>query len=265
MPVIKHNQVPVIAEYFGEDYFAVAKSVSISYAASLEPSRILAPNQNNNFRIGGPTATKISINMVADKPSQYPFPSLLFEALTGDRAALLKIGSSQFSSCYCSSARIDISPFAPILISAEFISNNPPINQPFVGTTNEPPSSSLSHGYKTLITNGDLLSDKNYSSISYQVSCNRTPVFNLGEKFAQKMFLDSVEKELSIKATNIGNFIDYTGYGDVISIDVKADDNSSIFIQPLSMSSNSRIVSQNISMEEGGILAGDISLREIVL
>ena len=79
------------------------------------------------------------------------------------------------------------------------------------------------------------------------------------------MFLDSVEKELSIKATNIGNFIDYTGYGDVISIDVKADDNSSIFIQPLSMSSNSRIVSQNISMEEGGILAGDISLRETLL
>jgi hypothetical protein len=31
------------------------------------------------------------------------------------------------------------------------------------------------------------------------------------------------------------------------------------------MSSNSRIMSQNISIAEGGILAGDISLREIVL
>lgn len=265
MPVIKYNEVEIQAEYLNEDYLAAASSASISYNAALEASRFLAPNQNNNFRIGGPLAAKISINMIADKRDQYSFPSLLFGALTGNNSVLLKVGASQFSSCYCNSARVDISPFSPISISAEFVSYNPPVDIPFAAYSSDSNIGSVSHGHKTIITNGSLLSDKNYSAISYQVSCNRTPVFNLGQKNAQSVFLDSVEKELTIKATNIGNFIDYSGYGDLISIDVKADNNQSVFFAPLSMSANSRIVSQNLSMEEGGILAGDITLREIVL
>ena len=269
MPVLKHSETPVIIQHNNVNYTGTTSSASISYNAALESSRILAPNQNNNFRIGGPLAAKISLNFIASSgDNSSSVANLILNTLTGNQSGNIKIGESIFSGCYLNSASVEISPFAPVSVSAEFTSTNMIVNSGFAAS-----SSSISnidhdavcHGHTTYINNGNSLSDKNYAAISYRVSCNRTPVFNLGQKLAQNMFLDSVEKELVIKATNIGNFIDYSGYGDVISIDLKNNNQQSIVYPNLSMSANSRIVSQNLSMEDGGILAGDIALKEVVL
>lgn len=269
MPVIKHNETPVVIQHNSIGYTGLSSSASISYSASLEPSRILAPNQNNNFRINGPLAAKISLNIIGSSGAFIRSVSdLIINTLTGDQNSDIQIGGSIFSGCYLNSASVEISPFAPVSVSAEFTSTNMLINTGF--QTGQTVTSvlnyrAIAHGHTTIVNSGSALSDGNYAAISYRVSCNRTPSFTLGQKLAQNMFLDSVEKELSIKATNIGNFIDYSGYGDVISIECRNAFGNPIFSPPLSMSSNSRIVSQNLSMEEGGILAGDISLREVVL
>lgn len=271
MPVIKYSQTPVIIVSDSGDNIVTANSATVSYAASLEPSRILAPNQNNNFRIGGPLTTKISFSFVACRDgTSITTANLLLNTLTGNtQVQSIRIGASEFYDCFCNSASVDISPFAPVIVSAEFTSNSMPVDQPFAAQAGLPYSDNLNgtlaHGYNTVVSNGTLLSDQNYESISYRVSCARTPTFVLGGTFANTMFLDSVEKEVSIKATNIGNFIAYSGYGDAINIDVKNDLGASIFTPPLSMSSNSRIVSQNLSISENSILAGDISLREVIL
>jgi hypothetical protein len=269
MPVIKYSQTPITISYDG-DVYVTANSASVSYAAPLEASRILAPNQNNNFRIGGPLATRISFNFVACNKTSYNAANLLLTTLVGDTPVqTIKVGASEFYDCFCTSASVDISPFAPVNISAEFVSNNMPVDVPFSPETGpaltEDLTGYLAHGYNTVIVNGDALSDQNYESISYKVNCSRTPTFVLGQSLASNMFLDAVEKELNIKATNIGNFINYSGYGDIIDIDVRNDLGNSIFVSPLSMSSNSRILSQNLSMSENSILAGDISLREVIL
>lgn len=268
MPVIKHNETPVVIQHNSIGYTGLSSSASISYSASLEPSRILAPNQNNNFRINGPLAAKISLNIIGSSGAFIRGVSnLILNTLTGDQSSDIRIGGSIFSGCYLNSASVEISPFAPVSVSAEFTSTNMLINtglqtgQPITNLNTQ----AIAHGHNVIVNSGSALSDGNYAAISYRVSCNRTPSFTLGQKLAQNMFLDGIEKELSIKATNIGNFIDYSGYGDVISIECRNGFGNAIFSPPLSMSSNSRIVSQNLSMEEGGILAGDISLREVVL
>ena len=268
MPVIKYSQTPITIVYDG-DIYVTANSASVSYGASLEPSRILAPNQNNNFRIGGPLAAKISFSFVACNKTSYNAANILLNTLTGVTSSSIRIGTSEFNDCFCTSASVDIAPFAPVIVSAEFTSTNMLVNQPFEPEAGPPHTEELNgylaHGYNTIVSNGTLLSDQNYESISYRVSCGRTPRFVLGQTISDYMFLDSVEKEVSIKATNIGNFIDYSGYGDVMSINVKNDLGTGIFTPNLSMSSNSRIVSQNLSMSENSILAGDISLREVIL
>jgi len=269
MPVIKHNETPVVIQHNSIGYTGLSSSASISYSASLEPSRILAPNQNNNFRINGPLAAKISLNIIASTGFNIrSLSNLILNTLTGDQSSNIQIGGSIFSGCYLNAASVEISPFAPVSVSAEFTSANMLINTGFQTGQNITAivnPRTIGYGYTTIINSGSALSDQNYATVSYRVSCNRTPSFTLGQKLVQNMFLDGVEKELSIKATNIGNFIDYSGYGDVVSIECRSNAGFDIFSPPLSMSSNSRIVSQNLSMEEGGILAGDISLREVVL
>lgn len=268
MPVIKYSQTPITLAYNGDNLIA-ANSASVSYAASLEPSRILAPNQNNNFRINGPLAAKISFSFIACVDESFQAANIILNDLTGNVSSSIKIGDSQFSNCFCNSASVEISPFAPVIVSAEFTSSDMIVDQAFAPATGAPNTEELNgflaHGYNTVVSNGALLSDQNYESISYRVSCARTPTFVLGQDKSTNMFLDGVEKEVSIKATNIGNFIAYSGYGDTINIDVKNDLGASIFTPNLSMSSNSRIVSQNLSISENSILAGDISLREVIL
>ena len=268
MPVIKYSQTPITLVYSG-NHGVTANSATVSYAASLEPSRILAPNQNNNFRINGPLAAKISFSFVACNKASYNAADILLNYLTGTGSSSIRIGNSEFSGCFCNSASVEIAPFAPVIVSAEFTSTNMIVNQAFAAAAGAPDTGELNgflaHGYNTIVSNGSLLSDQNYESISYRVSCARTPTFVLGQSKSTNMFLDGVEKEVSIKATNIGNFIDYSGYGDSINIDVRNDLGASIFSPNLSMSANSRIVSQNLSISENSILAGDISLREVIL
>jgi hypothetical protein len=270
MPVIKYNEALVRIEEVGiGDIIVPANSVSIAYAASLEPSRILAANQNNNFRIGGPLAAKITMSFLACNTGSNNAANYLINTLTGNQGVYIGVADRVFYRCYCNSTSVDITPFAPITVSAEFVSYDMETNVPFGPDISyqDDLNGYLAHGHNTIISNGTALSDGNYGAISYRVNCGRTPSFTLGQTEAQteNIFLDSVEKEVSIKATNIGNFIDYSGYGDTITIDVKDDSGTSIFTPPLSMSANSRIVSQNLSITEGEILAGDISLREVIL
>jgi hypothetical protein len=269
MPVIKYNEARIrIGEGSIGDIIIPANSVSVAYAASLEPSRILAANQNNNFRIGGPLAAKITMSFLACNTGSNNAANYIINTLTGNQeGTFIGVANHTFSQCRCTSASVDIAPFAPITVSAEFVSYNMATGtiEPVTPSYEDDLNGYLAHGHNTIISNGTALSDGNYGAISYRVNCGRTPSFTLGQTLAQTIFLDSVEKEMSIKATNIGNFIDYSGYGDTISIDVKDDSGTSIFTPPLSMSANSRIVSQNLSITEGEILAGDISLREVIL
>jgi hypothetical protein len=280
MPVIKYDQAIAAASFDTIEYFVFpASNISITAQSSLQAGRILAPNQNDNFRIAGQSVSKISLNfLVSMGDVEIPglglfstnFAQIIFNQLTGfDKLAVMEFGGNSFFDCYLDSASIQISNFAPVSISAEFTCLGDPIGSPIVpfggGTVELNNTSGIAYGFNTQITSGTLLSDSNRESITYKVDCNRTYSTSIGQTDPNGIFLDSVEKEINIKSTNIGNYIDYRSYGDVINIDPKNASGQSIISGGFGMSSNSRIMSQNISIAEGGILAGDISLREIVL
>jgi hypothetical protein len=294
MPVIKYDQAIVYASQGSSEFIFPASNISISAQSSLQAGRILAPNQNDNFRIAGPSVSKISLTFLASKGEvgygystifyvfgeavegtayntyDSNFAQLIFNQLTGfDKLTVLKFGKNVFSGCYLDSASIQISNFAPVTVSAEFTCLNAPTGLPIipdtVGKIIASNHGDIAYGFNTQITNGTLLSDSNRDTITYKVDCNRTYSTAIGQINPNNIFLDSVEKEINIKSTNIGNYIDYRSYGDAINIDPKNASGQSIISGGFGMSSNSRIMSQNLSIAEGGILAGDISLREIVL
>lgn len=259
----------------GNYYAAPANQTSISYQNQLQNTRSLAPNQAGNFRIGGPLTAKINVscyvcNLSGADGVSFNFFSGIFADLTGDVSTHFIIGGTVFDRCYLDSASVEITPFGPISMSAEFTCLSPPTGVP-LDVANPGWSSAdnlkdhMAYGYYTQITNGTLLSDANRESINYKVACGRTYSYAIGGIEASNVFLDSVEKELSIKATDIGTFINYESYGDVISIKPRNSLGQNMITTGLFMTSAAKIMSQNLSIQEGGNLAGDISMREVIL
>jgi hypothetical protein len=119
------------------------------------------------------------------------------------------------------------------------------------------------YGHSVLVDDAeDSLSDNIKDSISYSVSCSRTPVYTIGSILPQKFFLDSLEKEISIKSTNINRFIDQDGYDSSILIDLK--DETGRKITSISLE-RVRLNSQNLTIQEGDTLTAEIKAKEVVL
>jgi len=273
MSVITYQNIPVIASSpRGNFYYAAATNATISAQNRLEASRILAPNQNNNYRIGGELNSKISITFAAVNKSKgsdtWNFASGVLNDLTGQSGTNIIIGGNTFSGCYLESVSLDIAPFSPVMVSADFTCLNPPTGTAFSGSGvgfTDNLTDSIAYGFYTVITNGTTFSDANRESISYKINCDRSYTTSIGRTSPNNAFLNGVEKELNIKCHNIGAYINYSGYGGIINIDPKNISGQSIVSGGFGMSANCKLVSQNISVQEGDVLMADISLREVVL
>ena len=58
------------------------------------------------------------------------------------------------------------------------------------------------YGHSVSLISGTGLSEASKDSISYSITCGRTPRYTLGSINANLMFLDSLEEDISIKSTN---------------------------------------------------------------
>lgn len=265
----------------GQSFMAPASSVSISHQGQLEESRLLAANQNNNFRISGPAVTKIAVNFpLCNKflgndtgSTSYNLLSGLLTYLTGATGTTINIGPNSFLACYLDKVSVTISPFAAIMCSADFTCTNSSLieNNPFAssGSSNngESLSNYLGYGNNVSISGGSAFSEGNQNEISYTLSMNRTYQTSIGSAYPTNIFLDSIMKEMTIKDTNIYRFINYSGgTGDIMTVIPKTA--SGVAMLPsgaMSFSQASRVMNQNISISAGSIAAADISIKEMVL
>ncbi len=276
MPVITYRDLRVTV-LDSEDYFydrVPVSSISISTQNQLQPSRILANKQNNNFRIGGELKTKISLTFAAcvSALANFNLASGMLEDLTGTKYIQnLRIGMSDFSDCYLDSVSMDINNFGPVMVTAELTCLRPPSNTSLqIDSTDYAGGlynvvDYLAYGNNTNVSGGAVLSDGNIETLSYKVMCDRSYTTSIGQTVPNNVFLNQVEKQLSIKARNIGEFMDYESYGGAINIKPQTPNGDFISEDGFSLSANARIISQNLSVQEGDILAGDIVLSEVVL
>ena len=111
---------------------------------------------------------------------------------------------------------------------------------------------------------GTGLSETTRDSISYSITCGRSPRYSIGSINTDKVFLDSLEKDISIKSTNITKFINYTGYDDAISIGLKDETGANALSSDIQFSA-ARILGQSLSVSEGDTLVAEIKAKEVVL
>jgi len=277
MPAISHQNVPVYLSTGGGFTPILAQSVSIQYQNKLRPNRVLNSSQSTqfeNYGIDGPMDASISLAFYAETSGSGA--KYCLETLTGNTSGSLLIGGVPFNACYLNSASVNIQPFAPIIINADFICHNPTTGETWSKngagvnrTVTEIPNVSnytqkIVYGHSVSLISGTGLSESTRDSISYSVSCGRTPRYTIGSINTDRVFLDTLEKEISIKSTNITKFINYTGYDDAISIGLRDETGLNALSSNIQFSA-ARILGQSLSISEGDTLATEIKAKEIVL
>jgi len=277
MPAISHQNVPVYLSTGGGFTPILAQSVSIQLTNKLKPNRTLTSSQSTQFDrygIDGPMDASISLAFYAETSGSGA--KYCLETLTGNTSGSLLIGGVPFNACYLNSASVNIQPFAPIIINADFICHNPTTGETWSKngagvnrTVTEIPNVSnytqkIVYGHSVSLISGTGLSESTRDSISYSVSCGRTPRYTIGSINTDRVFLDTLEKEISIKSTNITKFINYTGYDDAISIGLRDETGLNALSSNIQFSA-ARILGQSLSISEGDTLATEIKAKEIVL
>jgi hypothetical protein len=263
-------------------YYMPANSVSISHAAKLQPQAVLIQNQPPEMRLAGAFETKIQATFpicnkfANDDPSEdsFNFASGVIANLTGDSPTDLYIGDSSqvFGDCYVDNYSIQIAPFQSAVMSVNFTCTDPITGLPFVGSSTFATPSGLTnkfaYGHLSEIVGGSEFSDSNQSSISYSVDCKRTYSFALSpaQRTVENVFLDEINKKISIKATNINNFITESGSSSTIRVDLKNESNELVLpTGAIFISSRGRLNTQNLTMQAGGFLEADVTIDEAVL
>lgn len=284
MATIKYQNIPfkmprpdVVGDKF---YYMPANNVAINHSAKLNRQAVLAANVPPEMRLAGALETKIQASFpICNKfanndPSDdsFNFASGVLSYLTGDSPVDLHIGEKVFSGCYLDSCSIKIDPFQSATMSTSFTCTEPVTGVPFLGTGVFASPTGLSptfaYGHLAEIVGGQEFSDSNQSSISYSVECRRAYSFavSLNKKTVERVFLDEINKTLSIKATNVDNLISETGIASTIEINLKNESNTEVLPpQSIMISSKGRLNAQNLSINAGGFLNADITIDEAVL
>lgn len=277
MPAISYKNVPIYLSTGGGYTPILAQNVSIQYQNKLKPNRTLTSSQSTQFEtygIDGPMDAAISFAFYAETSGSGA--KYCLETLTGNTSGNLLIGGVPFSGCYLNSAAVNIQPFMPVIISADFICHNPATGSTWDKDNNNAPRTiteipnisnyarKIVYGHSVSLISGTGLSEATKDSISYSVSCSRTPRYSLGSVNTDRMFLDSLEKDISIKSTNITKFINYTGYNDAISIGLMDETGANALASNIQFSA-ARILGQSLSVLENETLAAEIKAKEVIL
>jgi hypothetical protein len=125
------------------------------------------------------------------------------------------------------------------------------------------------HGLTTRMTGAVANLPTTKTSIEVNVDCQRTPVYTLGNKTPTSVILNSVERTTTVEGENIGTAITLSGAN---------PGSTNIYFQPLDNNDapreeahmlkfdiNGRIVSQDLSIPQNGIVNGRVVIKEIIL
>ena len=297
---IQYTNVPVFANFSNintapttgavtRDLLA-ANSVSINFDTQLEPRKYLGRNPiRNDYAPTGPLQAKLSISwfpLIGENAGSRPMSQTGVLGLTGDflTGHQIRVGNFLFKDCYLNSYSIQITPYQPVSFTADF--NSFDVNNiegtEFTGMARAPSLLSgagtgtyfeAMHALAVGVTGNLEPLPQSKKSIQISTSCSRSAVYTIGSKIPERVFLNSVERTVTVEGENVGSIIDFNGSGDgkkidfkfspfryVVtgdSFDPKADHNRQLVITV-----SGKISAQSLSVQPGNTLNGSVTIRE---
>ena len=192
--------------------------VDVSYNTTHSPKRKLGSTiaSDDQFGFGGALTADISVDCIIQTGLAGGF-DFLADANQDDYVTI-RIGHNQFNKCYATAVSVNVEPFIPVSLSAKFVSLDPPTEvqisgdpTPYRGGEIPISSNDIVYGHTVIVGDGPNILNDVQSSISFNRTYSRTPIYQLGSINADTMLLDGVEEELSVSSTGVESLIGLSG------------------------------------------------------
>lgn len=295
---IKYTDIPVFANFQspntapsivgGNSDLLAANSVNISFESQLEPRKYLGKSAiSNDYSPAGPLQAKIGLSwypMIGENTNSRLISQTGVLALTGDfpTGFQIQVGNFLFKDCHLNSYNIQITPYQPIVFSADFNSYN--VNDiegtSFTGSGNAPALLQAVgtgayfdalHALAVGVTGNLQPIPQSKKNIQISTTCSRTPVYVIGEKIPEQVILNSVERTVNIEGENVGEIIDFNGSGDGTSLKLRFSP-FRYFITGTNFNPKTdyafeiqisgKIAAQNLTADPNNTLNGSVAIRE---
>jgi hypothetical protein len=256
--------------------YVPALSANVNFNAQLQGKRFLGQDvtSTDQFKTAGAREATISINSVLD-----PFADSAFafaKSSNQDAFFPIRIGNNTYQKCYLNSFSLSVDNFAPVTMSANFVSLDPPTGgnisgdaTPYGGSAIPFDSDDIVYGYTCSISNPTQAVGNVQYTVNYAKNFSRTAVYNLGAANASSMLLDSVESEMTIESTGLSSLIDFSGgaISSSVVLSLKNIDGTALStnLPNVGMLNGSRVVTQSYNIEGSDTVNTRAAIKQIDL
>ena len=275
------NTSAVNTGFTGSIDYIPATQADVSFSSSLSPKRNLGVDvsSTDQFTVDNALSADITINSLIHPTLEQGFRYLSGTAAAQDAFVPIQIGNNLYKKCYPQNITISVEPFAPITISASFVSLDPPTGSKIDGNDNDvvkdlldpPPISGdrFAYGYTSSVLNAENVVGNVQSQISFTRNYNRTPVYGIGSPSPTSMLLDGIEEEVSITSTGLQSFINLSGNALSSEMQLFIKDTDDSISDPIkniiNMPVGSRVSTQGYSSQGGDSVSATATIKNIKL
>ena len=274
-----NTEASINTGFTGRIDYIPATRASVDFNSSSNAKRNLGVDvvSTDQFTIDQALSANISIDSFLHPDLEEGFRYLSGTATAQDSFVPIQIGENIYKKCYPQNITISVEPFAPITISASFVSLDPPIGEQIVGDQRSSGQTAITpisgdrfaYGYTSSVTNAENVVGNVQSQISFTRSYNRTPVYGIGSPSPTSMLLDGIEEEMSITSTGLQSFINLSGdtLNSQVQIFIKDVDDSmdDLIKKVINMPAGSRVSTQGYSSQGGDSVSATATIKNIKL
>ena len=196
-----------------------------------------------------------------------------------DDFVTMKLGSGIYNKCYAKDVSLSVSPFAPVILQANFVSLDPVTGGTITGDTDAygggvPPLDTdlIVYGHTCSVNdNADVLGQVQ-SQINFKRTYTRTPIYGLGSVNASSMLLDGVEEEISVSSTGLNTLIGFSGekLTSLLQVDLKMQGGVGIGTQSpivdlIKFPAGARVLTESYSVQGGETIQTTATIKQVKL
>ena len=283
---LSYSEFPVYISQVGVGKTAIsevtgyipATQASVNYNTNHSPNRKQGKTiaSDDQFGFNDALTADISVNCILHTGMLSGLKFL--EDTNQDNFVSIQLGSGLYGKCYAQDVSVDVVPFAPVTLKANFVSLDPATDQQISGDPNvyqgigiTTHSDAVAYGhtcsFRSAPTN---VLNNTQSQINFKRTYNRTPVYSIGSVNASEMLLDGVEEEININSTGLQNLINFSGDRLTTPLIVNlCGIGGTIVMQEtkdlISFTNGSRLLAESFSTQGGETLTTSATIKQIKL
>lgn len=259
--------------------YVPATQLNVSYSTSSSARRKLGKSvdSSDQFAFGGALSADISVSCLLQSGMLSGLDFLL--DANQDDFVNIKLGSGIYNQCYVKDVSLSISPFEPVVLSANFVSLDPAVGGSITGDGNayggqEPPleSDGIVYGHTCSISDTDDVLGQVQSQINFNRTYTRTPIYGLGSVNASSMLLDGVEEEMSVSSTGLNTLINFSGekLTNQLNVDLKIQGavgigTSTPIADLIKFPAGARVLTESYSAQGGAAIQTTATIKQVKL